>query len=573
MSRASATDRPRSSRRRSKNSPVDPISPSPPPPAPSPPLEPPPLTSAYQSLAPPPLPSGQPAIPEPPDTPPPLAPAYPTLPPPSAPVYPQHPPGRSSRLSPPSAAYPSLPAASYQYEDHAYSSSQDARPSSSFARSGDDPRWAYPAHQPSYPTSESDRYSPASPVANAPYPEPASPVDAYHASTHRGYHLSQQQHDNVSYFPTHYQPSRQSSGTALAGSPAPLLHSHSQPQSSHRHSIAHISNPMRQHSPGTASTHSASPVVSHPPTPGYAYGSGAPSSVGSYAESPPSSVSPVAPTPQLPSGLVAGYASYESSSLASAGYSHPPPPPAQATYDRTLPSLSPAHAREAQPHSTLHTHFNYAPTPTYHSAPSAPARRTSPPPVLAPIQDSRSVRRDAGAAGSMRYASASTPQAPAQPPPMQSLASVSRSSGHAFAYPPPSHSYAQTSGSSSYTSAGSAASASAAPAQAHGNAAVHANTGSSAAYYYQHQQHAVAAHGHGHREPSPEPVDDQQQQQYLELHQPQPQRVVASHASHQYIQSGAVLGGGGQAHSHSHASHGAWRTTGDEYRGRGGLVQ
>ncbi|KAI0364617.1 hypothetical protein BV20DRAFT_829452 [Pilatotrama ljubarskyi] len=579
MSRVTTTDRPRSSRRRSKNSPADPISPSPPPPAPSPPIEPPPLTSAYQSLtAPPPAPTS--AIPEPPDTPPPLAPAYPTLPPPSAPVYSHHSlpargPDRSSRLSQPPASYPSLPTSSYAYEDQSYPSSQDGRTSSSFPRAGDDPRWSYPAHHPSYPTSDSDRYSPASPVLNAPYPEPASPVEAYHTTTHRGNYPISQQQNTVSYFPSHYQPRQPNS--ALAASPTPLLQSQ---QSSHRHSIAHISNPIRQHSP--TSTNSASPVVSHPPTPGYGYGT---SSVGSYAESPPSSVSPVASTPQLPSGMVASYNSYESNSLASAGYSHPPPT-TQAhpqAYDRTLPSLSPAHARDSQSQSMLHTHFNYAQTPAYSSASSAAARRASPPPVLAPIQDSRVVRRDAGATSqSVRYTS--TPQAQAQPP-MQSLASVSRSSGHAFTYPPPhahSPSYAQA--SSSYTTAGSGSASTLAQAHMHDGGNVHGSN--SSAYYYQqhqHQQHAVAPqphghthgheHGHEHREPSPDSVEAAaEQQQYLELHQPQPQRIMASHASHQYIQTGAVLGGG-QAHSHSHAGHATWRGTADDYRGRGGLVQ
>lgn len=582
MNRASASDRPRSSRRRSRNESADPGSPAPPTPVPSPPLEPPALAPAYQSLAAataPPQSSPSDAL-EPPDTPPPLAQAYPTLPPPTAPVYSQLPiHGRDvtrSTRSTPEASYhspvsytqSSLATASYpQYDDHSYSSSQESRTSSSFGRTtGDDPRWAYTQHQQqSYPTSESDRYSPASPVANAQYTEPASPVDAYSVSSHRApapgsYQMSQ---ESASYY-SHYQP-RQASSTALSGNAtnsSPLAQPHSQQQSTNRHSIAHISNPVnRQHSPtstSTTSAHSASPVVSHPSTPaGYGY---VPSSMGSYADSPPGSVSPVAPTTsQLPSGMVSattgpgtyGSYEYESNSLTSAGYALPPPQQQtqQQTqaYDRTLPALSPVHARESQSQSSLPTHFNYGQQGSYHSGPaSSGARRTSPPPVLAPIH----VRRDAGAvatqtmAGSMRYAS------PPQPP-MQSLASVSRISAgqHAFSYPPPapthSPTYAHT--SSSY---GSAASASA----VHGSG------------YYYHQQ---PTHAHGQRAPSPEPVDAAAEQ-YLELHQPQPQRVVAAaHAGggqnghlhhHQYMQTGAVPG------------HAGWRTD-DYHRGRGGLVQ
>ncbi|KAI0638677.1 hypothetical protein C8Q77DRAFT_1154289 [Trametes polyzona] len=590
MNRASASDRPRSSRRRSKHDSLDPVSPVPPTPVPSPPLEPPPLTSAYQSLAPPP-PAPQPPgsdIPEPPDTPPPLAQAYPTLPPPTAPIYPQLPlPGRdpvrsarstpeASYHSPVSYAHSSLAtAASYpQYDDHTYPSSQESRNSSSFGRASanDDSRWAYPQQQQSYSASGSDRYSPASPVANAQYTAPASPVDAYNVGTHRAsgpgnYQMTQ---ESVSYYGQYQQ--RQTS-TALAptvGSPGPLSQPQQQ-QSSHRHSIAHISNPVnRQHSP-TTSANSASPIVSHPSTPGYGYVS---SSMGSYPESPPGSESPVAPpSSQLPSGMVATATAYgyESNSLASAGYALPPPQPQvqhQQTqgYDRTLPSLSPVHSRESQLQMppTLTTHFNYGQSNSvsYTSGSSGVIRHASPPPVLAPIQGPRMLRRDAGAVGTQAQTGAMRYASPPQPP-MQSLASVSRSSGggHAFSYPPPPSAHSPTYASSSYGSA----SASSASAAAGGSG-----------YYYQpsHQQqhqHQQNVHGHGHREPSPEPVDaGSAAEQYLELHQPQPQRH-AGH-QHQYMQTGAVLGGA-SAHAHAHTvHHPVWRAE-DYHRGRGGLVQ
>ncbi|KAI0832912.1 hypothetical protein BC628DRAFT_366646 [Trametes gibbosa] len=586
MNRATASDRPRSSRRRSRNDSLDPTSPAPPSPAPSPPLEPPPLTSAYQALVPP-----QPSltdIPEPPDTPPPLAQAYPTLPPPSAPIYPQLPlPERdtaASARSTPEASYhspvtyphSSLATAYPQYEDHTYSSSQDSRASSSFGRpAGDDPRWTYPQQQ-SYPASDSDRYSPASPATHVHYTAPASPVDAYSVGTHRpsgsgGYPMSHQQ-ESVSYY-GQFQPRQTTSGTSLATTSAQNALAQ-QSQSTNRHSIAHISNPVvRQHSP-TTSTNSASPVVSHPSTPGYGY---VPSSMGSYAESPPGSVSPVAQTSaQLPSGMVAAptYGSYESNSLASAGYALPPPQtqsqPQTTAYGRILPSLSPANARDSQTQppqvpSTLSTHFTYGQATSYGGV-----RRSSPPPVLAPIQDSRVLRRDAGAAtsqtqGGMRYAS------PPQPP-MQSLARVSRSSGgHAFPYPPPPTAHSPTYASSSY---GSASSVSAG-----------ANANGSGYYYQQQQQQQVA---HGHRDPSPESVGATAEQ-YLELHQPQPQRVAHTNSAHhhhahqhhdaqqqqqhaQYMQTGVGLGGGGQAHAHA-GYHPVWRAEEDYHRGRGGLVQ
>ncbi|KAJ8474383.1 hypothetical protein ONZ51_g7264 [Trametes cubensis] len=431
-------------------------------------------------------------------------------------------------------------------------------------------------------------------------------------ASHRA-HLSQPQ--DVSYY-GQYQP-RQSSNSALAAAAPGSSLVHSQP-SSHRHSIAHISNPVRQHSPTGTSTQSASPAVSHPPTPA-AYG-GYVSSMGSYAESPPSSVSPVAPSSQLPSGLVTAYGSYESSSLASAGYTHPPsqPPSSLAqpqtqpqAYDRTLPSLSPTHARDSQPQqSVLHMSFNYAQA-SYH--PSGP-RHASPPPVLAPIQESRILRRDPTGTSDtgMRYASPpqvmhSQTQAQAQPPPMQSLASVSRSSGHAFSYPlssqhPHSHmhsptAYPQAPGPSAYAAGSTSGSASAAPQAPPGHAHTHAHSGgnpsavassSSAPYYY---QHAYASPVHPHREASPEPVDGVNgavPEQYLELHQPQPQRLVTGHgqshghahghahasAGHQYLQTGAVLnassgGGGGSGHPGQTHAGATWRT--DDYRGRGGL--
>ncbi|KAI0677781.1 hypothetical protein C8Q78DRAFT_1074451 [Trametes maxima] len=594
MSRASANERPRSSRRRSKND-TDLASPSPPPPVPSPPLSPPPLAQAYQPIPAhsPTHPSAAAALPEPPDTPPPLAPAYPTLPPPSAPVYSQHSlPGRDagrSSTSTPDAAYPSpvsythpslAPAPYAQYEDSAYPPSQDSR-TSSFGRSADDQRWTYPQQQQqSYPTSESDRYSPVSPAANAQYADPASPVEAYNTSaprSHGNYHVSQQPQE--SYF-GHYQQRQTGSALGSVTSPTPLAPSQ---QSSHRHSIAHISNPVRQHSP--TSTTSASPVVSHPPTPGY--GGYMASSMGSFAESPPGSVSPVAPASQLPSGMVATYGSYETNSLASAGYTHPPQaqtsapvqtqaahPTSQAGYARTLPSLSPVHARgDGQAQSSLATHYNYGQTPSYHTVPSnASIRRTSPPPVLAPIQGSRVVRRDSAGVPTMRYASPAQlpPQAQTQTQPaIQSLATVGRSSGHAYSYPPTSHSHshphsqahpqtppAYSQAPSSYAPGGSGSGTGSGSAQAAGST-------SASAFYYTHA-----------RDASPEAAE-----QYLELHQPQPQRVVAgsapthahTHAAHghQYMQTGAALT---HAHAHSgHSGHSAWRT--DDYRGRNSLVQ
>ncbi|KAL7282803.1 hypothetical protein ACG7TL_004280 [Trametes sanguinea] len=560
MNRASAVDRPRSSRRRSDiSASIDPVSPSPPPPIPSPPLEPPPLTPAYQPIPPP---AALSAVPEPPDTPPPLTPAYPTLPPPTAPVpvYSQHhfpgrDPTRSSRSTPDTSyhspvayGHQTLPGASYpHYEDsHPYSSSQDNRSSSSFHRTADDPRWAY---QQPYSTSDPDRYSPASPVH---YPDSASPVDSYHTAGagSRGTHHLVQPQEPSSYF-GHYSSSRQGTSALAAATTAPPSASAvslaaSQPPSSHRHSIAHISNPVRPHSP----SHSASPVVSQPPTPAAAYAYVSSASVGSYAESPPSSVSPVAPASQLPSGMVAAtYGSYESNSLASAGYTHPPPPPSASTqpqaYDRTLPSLS----REPQPQSILHTPFHYGQT-------AYPDPRRSPPPILAPIQDTRTVRRES-ATPSVRYAS----------PPMQSLASVSRGSGHALSYPPTSHQHSPTYPQPSYSYGASPS------AHPHGSGHAPASSGHPAYYY----QHAVVPQ----REASPEAVGGAAEQ-YLEveLHPSQTHRGMPAghphqHASHQYLQTGAVMGGsaggGGGGGGQAHSAHGTWRA--EDYRGRGGLVQ
>ncbi|KAI8989929.1 hypothetical protein BD414DRAFT_321173 [Trametes punicea] len=578
MNRASVADSSRASRRRSK---LPSLGPEPPLPIPSPPLEPPPLTPAFPSAH-----SSQPpsSIPEPPNTPPPLTPAYPTLPPPSAPVYPQHSlavrdASRSSRSTPDTAyhspvsyGHSTLPAPPYhQYDEQLYSSSQDSR-TSSFHRTADDPRWTYHPQSQPYPASESDRYSPASPAADARYPEPPSPVETYGAgaASHRA-HLSQPQ-EPTSYL-GHYPPRHGDSALAAAATASPVRSIQSQHPSSHRHSLAHISNPIRQHSP--ISTHSASPVVSQPPTPAYGH---VPSSVGSYAESPPSSVSPVAPASQLPSGMVTNYSSYESSSLASAGYTHPPPlptPPSTQsqlqTYDRALPSLSSSYTRDSQQPSLPHPHLTYAQGPAFHAQ-----RRTSPPPVLAPIQDSRVVRRDISGANEMGMRYASPPQGQSA---VQSLASVSRSSGHAFSYPATSHphphshspTYAQTSASYGAVSSGSASASAQTPADTHPN--VHGSVGhahsSSSAYYYAHAG-APQTQGqmHSHLEASAEPVE-RAAEQYTQLHQPQPQRIATGHANHHhYVQTGPVLGGG-QTGPSTHAQ--TWRA--EDYRGRGGLVQ
>ena len=338
MNRASASDRSRSNRKRSKND--SPNSVSPPPPIPSPPLEPPALTQAYPTL-----PSG---LPEPPNTPPPLAPAYPTLHPPIAPAFPQQTlsareSSRSSRSTPEAAYYSPVsyghsslapvPASShpqYHHEEVAYPPSSQGSRASSFGRPGDDPRWSYPSQgEQSYPASESDRYSPVSPATNSNghYQEPASPVESLHGH-HRAHsqvqgHVQMSPQDTVSYYNQYHQTAARQSQPNTAGttSASPVSLSQSQPStSSHRHSIAHISNPIRQHSP--TSTNSASPVVSTPPTPGYGYVS----QMGAYAESPPGSLSPVTPgPPQQQQHVVPVYNSYESNSLASAGYSHPPP--------------------------------------------------------------------------------------------------------------------------------------------------------------------------------------------------------------------------------------------------------
>ncbi|TBU24003.1 hypothetical protein BD311DRAFT_730447 [Dichomitus squalens] len=640
MNRASANDRSRSRKRSKQDSPN---SPSPPPPVPSPPLDPPPLAQAYPTL-----PAG---VPEPPDTPPPLAQAYPTLPPPTAPAYPQQSAAAASRssrstpeaayYSPVSYAHPSLasaPSSSHAsyHEDVPYPPSSQGSRASSFGRPGDDPRWPY-HHQgeQSYSASESDRYSPISPVANSNghYPEPASPVESLN-SHHRAHgqapgHVQMSPHDSVSYFNHYHQSAPRQSQPNTAGptsaSPVPLSISQ-QPTSSHRHSIAHISNPIRQHSP--TSTNSASPVVSTPPTPGYGY---LPTGMGAYAESPPGSLSPATPAPpqQHPSAVVPVYNSYESSSLASAGYSQPPPGQVQHVqsqhpqqqqqmYDRTLPALTATHARE--PQSTLpHTHFNYAPQTTYQSGSMGSSNRyNSERPILAPIVDSRVLRGDASAAAGLRYASASSPQPQplAQPqaqqqPPMQSLANAGRGSGstahHAFSYPPhsqqiqtpvpqPSHAHA-TASETSYTSAAAYGHTSSStvptPVSSHGHGHSHSPShsnghlthpthpssasSSTQEYYY----HAVPTHPHGQREPSPEGAEvDPAADQYLELHQPQPQRAaLPAHASHQYIQPqpaapGAMMAGHthhGHGHGHHHVPHHpVWRSV-DDYRGR--LVQ
>ena len=650
MNRASANDRSRSARKRSKQD--SPHSPSPPPPIPSPPLEPPPLAQAYSAL-----PAG---VPEPPNTPPPLAQAYPTLPPPTAPVYPQQSlsaraASRSSRstpeatyYSPVTYAHPSLASAppsshnSYHHEDVSYPPSSQGSRASSFGRPGDDPRWSYHGQgEQSYAASESDRYSPVSPAANSNghYPEPASPVESlnghHRANGQAPGHVQMSPQDSVSYFNHYQQPAARHSQPNTAGptSGSPVSLSQAQPlASSHRHSIAHISNPIRQHSP--TSTNSASPVVSTPPTPGYGY---VPTGLGAYAESPPGSLSPVTPAPpqQHPSAVMPMYNSYESSSLASAGYSQPPPGQThqhvqpqqhhqQQMYDRTLPALTATLAREPQSQSAMHPHphFNYTQQGSYQSGSMGPSDRYNPDrPILPPIVDSRVLRGDANAsaAAGLRYASASSPQpqslpqsqsqpqAPQQPP-MQSLTSASRGPGstahHAFSYPShsqqmqtpvPQSSHAHAAApESSYTPAAAYGHTSSStvptPVSSHGHshthspshgnghaALTHSSTPSSTTqeYYY----HAVPTHAQ--REPSPEGADvDPAADPYLELHQPQPQRAaVPAHAGHQYIQPqaaapSAMMAGHthhGHGHHHHHAAHHpVWRGV-DDYRGR--LVQ
>ncbi|KAI1791042.1 hypothetical protein LXA43DRAFT_449442 [Ganoderma leucocontextum] len=594
MNRASASDRSRSTRKRSKNDSPHSASPPPPPPIPSPPLEPPALTQAYPTL-----PSG---LPEPPDTPPPLAQAYPTLPPPIAPAFPQQslsarPSSRSSRstpeatyYSPVSYAHPSLapvptPSHPQYHEEVAYPPSSQGSRASSFGRPGDDPRWPYHSQgEQSYPASESDRYSPVSPVTNSNghFQEPASPVESLHGH-HRAHsqvqgHVQMSPQDSVSYFNHYHQPAARQPQPNTAGptSASPVSLSQSQPSSSsHRHSIAHISNPIRQHSP--TSTNSASPVVSTPPTPGYGYVS---QTMGTYAESPPGSLSPVTPVPpQQQQHAVPVYNSYESSSLASAGYSHPPPAQTQHVpqqqqqqqqqmYDRTLPALTATHAREPQAPSSMHpqTHFNYAQQQAAYQPNSnsmgVSDRYGSERPVLAPLVGSRVMRGDPGGSnpsGVVRYAS---------PQPQQPLASrVAGSAHHAFSYTPhsqvqPNQMQVSPPQSAHPHSAHSQSEAPYTPTGGYGQAASpqsNAHAQSEGEYYYQ-----VQAHAHAQREPSPDEVAGGQEQ-YLELHQPQPR---PPHASHQYIQTGAVMHGHG--HGHGHAAHPVWRGV-EDYRGR--LVQ
>ncbi|KAI0757919.1 hypothetical protein C8Q74DRAFT_286896 [Fomes fomentarius] len=669
MTRASASDRSKAAARRRKQPSAEPISPSPPPPPPSPPLEPPPLVPAYSAI--PTIPS---QIPEPPDTPPPLTPAYPTatLPPPTTAVYNPHNPHPSSSSRSPSLtpdavyspveyAHPSLPPTQHSHYPHyahqddlnSYppSSQNTSRASSSFGRPAGDSRWSYPTQshpqgQQPYPHSDSDRFSPISPANGAPthahYSEPVSPADSISAH-HRGQHMQmqQQQQDNT-YF-NHYSAARQSAGA----SPVSFSQTHSQPSqsqiaslslpppTSHRHSIAHISNPIRQHSPTATSTASASPVVSSPPTPGYpsgGYASHAHSmttGAGGYAESPPGSLSPVSQThphthaqPNAQPQVMQVYSSYESSSLASAGYTHPPPQPAQspeiqsqmdvqqqqqqqqsqqqqqqqAPYDRTLPALT--------------MHYDYAQSASYH--PSHPSERytnSSPRPVLAPLHDShpRVGRADPGSrypsgagSGTGSYSNGSSPQPspyahtqtqghtqtqPQQQQAMQSLASVSRPQPqpqhHAFPYPAHSH----VSQAQSPHSAGESTSYTHGPASAYAPASVSVSVPSASAsgYYYQPSHMA--------RDPSPDSAEADVGAgtgAYLEveLHQPQPQRNLGGHASQtqsqshqqQYMQTlaaghGHVHGQGHGGHGHGqgqgypgqHLVHPVWRA--DDYRG------
>ncbi|TFK83825.1 hypothetical protein K466DRAFT_602531 [Polyporus arcularius HHB13444] len=606
MSRANSS-RPRSSRRRSANTdpPMSPLAPSPPLAPPSPPIDPPPLAQAY---------------PEPPDTPPPLAPAYPTL---TAPIYTQQlsarDSSRSSRTTPDAAyhspvsyAHAQLASASgypaqYQSDDGAVTnayppSSHSSRASTSYGRVTDDGRWPYHASQGaqgtqgdhSYPASEPDRYSPSSgspanAAAAGQYPHPISPVDSLGGHARYGHgdvQMSPQESaPNGAYFNQPYarQAQNQNSAVPPSASPVPYGHAASQPgplpPSSHRHSIAHIShpNPVRQHSPSALSTSSASPVVSTPPTPAYGF-----VGMGGYSntESPPENVSPVTPgTGQ------AVYSSYESSELAGAGYSHPPPAPMapHVGYDasRTLPV--PVHARDphAHTHGQAQLHFDYgqAQAQTGYAGEVGDGRGYSPRPVLAPIQDVRTRGAENG-----RYAGAGSPQ-----PPMQSLASVSRhqqhqqqqtqQQQHAFAYPEASASGASTSvGSTSTAAAGTYTHPPPgyAHAHAHGTSSAYGNgngngndggyahaagsSSGSAEYYYHPHQHAQ-------RERSPEV--EEAEYGCLELHQPQPQ------AQRQYMQTGAGAGGQAQGHGHGHG-HPVWRAEGYVPVGahvRGRLVQ
>ncbi|KAH9939417.1 uncharacterized protein BXZ73DRAFT_43711 [Epithele typhae] len=605
MTRAGNVDRSRSSRRRSR---IPSDDPSPPPPIPEPPLEPPPLTPAYGQ---PPMLQG---IPEPPDTPPPLTQAYPTLPPHSAPAYPQQSayptdrgPTTSSRSSPDgtyrspvsyphSSLEPPQPTyGPYHSEDSTYpSSSHASRAPSTFGRPPDS-RWgAYQSQgEQSYPPSESDRYSPVSPATTTGhYTEPPSPAESYH---HHG-HVQVSAHPSQSYYNAYPPAPRQGqSVTAVPSSASPVPMPPSQQlQSSYRHSIAHISNPQH-HSP--TSTNPASPAASDPQTPAYGY---VPQSMGNYADSPPESLSPVTPAQHSPAIV---YNSYESNSLASAGYAHPAssqsaPAHSQShsqeqshshAYDRTLPALTTTHPHGAETPSQVLpvTHFNYNTAhSSYHSAPSsvsttgpgagAMERYNSPLPVLAPIQDMRVMRGDqVPGPAPMRYQSSPQPtqhhhhhhqQAPAamQPP-------MSRpEQHHTFSYPPQGHSHSPPSSAHAHGHVHSLPTP-VEPAASYGYGNAHASTsahqsGSFAAPpapstgYYTPSHHQTHAHGQHGREPSPEA------EQYLELHQPQPTRVTLPPpgTTHQYMQPSEVLAPHG--HASAHVARGVWRAETQQFR-------
>ena len=283
-------------------------------------------------------------------------------------------------------------------------------------------------------------------------------------------------------------------------------------------------------------------------------------------------MSPVTPAPsaQHSPPIVPVYNSYESSSLASAGYSHPPsqqPQPQQLGYGRTLPAPTSVHATESSAQPALATHFNYGQAPPYHpSASSAADRYGSSRPVLAPIQDTRVMRGEpAPATTAMRYPSSSQtqsqPQAQAQPPMQQPLASMGRDSAsgaHPYSYASQPQAPAHASSAHGYTASVSAGEAPPPSPYTHAPtySAAHAYSG-----YYSHAPAPTSHHAPRDASPDTDPAADP----YLELHQPQPQRVLPPPAQHQYLQPTEVL-----ASQHGHQTqHPVWRA--DEYRGR--LVQ